>query len=393
MPSVFNPCCVDPVHRRVYFTKKTAFNLQCVPSKLFSPMYSNICSYICTCAHYLHMYLYICIVIKEKLPNVEHQKQSIDNTRQDTYTDSTLHGIKTIRLHFVDDSILFNESNAYHTRIFSLVICPFQHVKHIKPSEAEKEFHYITGHVVELLSCCDPKLLIKWCENLMASEKNKIKLLTSFSLYKFKKLRTSSAILKMMSVFWSWSNHSILKCLAEFSELAVSLLNEFDSRLHLHSSIAKYPISPPISSMIPYNNNSYTILTLKCNEKLQLSLQLVYDMQSVMIEKCEITEHALQLLAVQSSPLILQWMIPKHIITVINVNMRQHHQHFVTKGITEILIHPIIKYCFDDNVKELIETTEVISLTASIIIVFCLCLLRLLIYCTRTKSQIEKIYK
>ena len=317
--------------------------------------------------------LHICIVLKEKLPTIEHQKKSIDNTIQDTNTVSTLHGIRTIKLHFVDDSILFNKSNAYHSRISSMVICPFQHVKHVKPSEAEKEFHYISGHVVELLSCCHPKLLIKWCENLMASDKNKIKLLNSFSLYKFKKLRTSSAVLKMMSVFWSWSNHSILKCLAEFSELAVSLLSEFDSRLHLDSYITEYPILLPISSMIPYNNNSYTILTLKCNEKLLLSLQLVYDIQSVMIEKCEITEHALQLLAVQSSPLILQWMIPKHIITVVNINMRQHHQYFAAKGITEILIHPYIKYCIDGNVKELITTREVISLTVSIneCILFC----------------------
>ena len=341
--------------------------------------------YICillTCG--FNMYPYICIVIKEKLPNIEHQKQSIDNTGQDTNTVRTLHGIRTIKLHLFDDSILFNKSNAYHLRMSSLVICAFQHVKHIKPSEAENEFHYITGHVVELLSCCDPKLLLKWCENLMASEKNKIKLLTSFSLYKCKKLRTSSAILKMMSVFWSWSNHSILKCLTEFSELAVALLEDFDSRLHLDSSIAEYPISPPISSMIPYNNNSYTILTSKCNEKLQSSLQLVYDMQSVMIEKCEITEHALQLLAVQSSPLILQWMIPKHIITVINVNMRQHHQYFATKGITEILIYPYIKYCFDGNVKELIRTTEVIC-SINECILFCLLSLSILYTCTKSK--------
>ena len=321
---------------------------------------------MCACLYILFTYgfnmcLYICIVLKEKLPNIEHQKQSIDNTRRDKNAVNTVHGIRTIKLRFVDDSILFNKSNPYHSRISSLVICPFQHVKHIKPPEAEKEFQYISGHVVELLSCCDPKLLIKWCENIMASEKNKIKLLTLFSLYKFKKLRTSSAILKILSVFWSWSNHSILKYLAEFSELAVSLLNEFDSRLHLNSSITEYLISLPITSMIPYNNNSYTILTLKCNEKLRSSLQLVYDMQSVMIEKCEITEHALQLLAVQSSPLILQWMIPKHIITVINVNVRLHHQYFATKGIREILILPIIKYCFDGSVKELMETTEVIS--------------------------------
>ena len=337
---------------------------------------------------------FICVVLKDKLPHIEHPKQTLNSIRQDTCTKmvSTLHGTKSIKLGFVDDSTLLNKSCALHSRNLSLSINPFQNVKHMKPSEVENEFYYISGHVVELLSCCHPKLLIKWCENLMASEKHDIKLLPSYSVYKLSKLKSSSAILKMMSVFWSWSNHSILKYLAEFSELAVALLDDFDSRLHLDSSIAEYPISPPISSMISYNNNNYTILTLKCNEKLQLSLQLVYDMQSVMIEKCEITEHALQLLAVQSSPLILQWMIPKHIITVINVNVRQHHHYFATKGITEILIYPYIKYCFDGNVKELVKTREVISLTISIneCILFCLLSLSIL-FAQKANSKVVAI--
>ena len=273
---------------------------------------------------------------------------------------NTLHDVRTIKLGFVDDSSLFNKSHTHHSRKLSLYICPFQHVKHIKPSEVEKEFHYISGHVVELLSCCHPKLLLKWCKNLMASERHKIKLLPRYSVYKLRKLRTSSAILKMMSIFWSWSNYSILTCLAKLSEIAVALLEDFDSRLYINSSITKYPISPPIPSMIPHNNNSFTILTLRCSRKLQLNLQVVYDIQSMMIEKCEITQHALQLLAVQSSPLVLQWMISKCIVTIINVNVRRHHEYFATKGITEIFIHPNIKHYIGGDPK-LLSLDEVIS--------------------------------
>ena len=325
-----------------------------------------VCSYIAT--YYLACYMYF-IVIKDKLPYLEHQKQSLVNIRQeaDTNVVSTLHGTKTMKLGFVDDSTLFNKSHVSHSAAHSsLFISPFHHVKYIKPSEVEEEFHYISGHVVELLSCCHPKLLIKWCENLMASEKHKIKLLPSYTVYKLQKLSTTSAMLKMMSVFCSWSNHSILSFLAKFSEMAVTLLEEFDSRLHLNSFIRDYPILPPTPSVIPYNNSSYTILTLKCNIKLQLSLQLVYDIQSIMIEKCEITQHALQLLAVQSSPLLLQWMIPKHIVTLVNVKVREHHQYFASKGITEILIHPYIKHIIDGDVKaKIFAQDEVISLPNS----------------------------
>ena len=270
----------------------------------------------------------------------------------------TLHGTKTIKLGLFDDSTLFNKPRAYHLSKSLLFTGLFQHVRVIFPSEVEKEFHYISGHVVELLSCCHPKLLIKWCENLMASDVHKIKLLPSCGMYKLRKFKNSSAVLKMMSVLWSWSNHSILKCLAKFSEIAINLLEEFGSRLDINSSITQYPFSLPFASMIPYNHSGYTMLTLKCNKMLQFSLQLVYDIQSMMIEKCEITEHALQLLAVQSSPLLLQWMIPKHIVTLINVNVKQHYHYFVTIGITEISIHPNIICYTDCDVKA--EIFEVI---------------------------------
>ena len=306
------------------------------------------------------MYAYICmcdlyfIAIKEKSLYIGYHEKDLASMNQDMYLNTvrTLHGTRTIMLGFVDDSTLFNKSHVYYSRLsLSLFTCPFHHVKHIKPSEVEEEFHYISGHVTELLSCCHPNLLIKWCENLMASKKHKIKLLPPYSLYKLRKLRTSSAILKMMSVLWTWNNHSILMCLSDFSQVAQTLLEEFFSRLHLKFNVTKYPMLLPTPSTIPYNNNSYTILTLKFDKKLNVSLQLVYEIQSVLIEKCEITEHALQLLAVQSSPLLLQWMISKYIVTIINVNVRQHCQYFATKGITEISIHPNIKHIIDSHVR------------------------------------------
>ena len=303
---------------------------------------------------HLHMYFYF-IVLKDKLPYTEFQKRPLDNIKQEVCSNtlSTLHGTRTIKLGFVDDSTLFSKPHDYHSRTsLSLFTFSFHHKKHIKPSEVEKEFRYICGHVTELLSGCNPKLLIKWCENFMASEIHKTKLLPPYSLYKLRKLKSSLPILKMMSVHWTWNDHSMLTCLANFSDVALNLLEEFDSRLHLNFRIAKYPLLPPAPSMIPYNNNSYTTLTVKCNHmKLNVSIQLVHEMQSILMEKCEITEHALQLLAVQSSPLLLQWMISKYIVVIINLNLKRHCQYFATKGIVEILIHPNIKYSIDSHIQ------------------------------------------
>ena len=312
-----------------------------------------------------HLYF---IVLKDKIPYMGYQQQTLGNVKQGacSNTISTLHGARTIKLGFVDDSTLFNKSPAYRSRIsLPLAICTFQYGKHIKPWEVEKEFQYTSGHVVELLSCCHPKLLIKWCENLKASEIHKVKLVPPHSLYKLRKFKTSSPILRMMGFLWCWSNHSVLTCLAKFSEVALTLLEEFDSRLYFNFNIKEHSQLPSTSSLIPYDNNSYTLLTLKCDEKLSLSLQLVHEMQSLLIEKCEITEHALRLLAVQSKPLLLQWMISKYIVTIINVNVRQHLQYFATKGIKEISIHPRIKYNIDSHVHAAVTTPEEVISIAS----------------------------
>ena len=291
------------------------------------------------------------VVLKDNLPYKVYQHQTIGQNI-DSEILCTLHGTRTIKLGFVDDSILFNKLRDNYFNKLPEFIRLLQHVRYINPTEVEREFLYLSGHVIELLNCCHPELLIKWCENLMISETHKIKLLTSYNVYKLRQLTTSSAIIKMMNLFWSWSNHSILKSLAKFSEIATNLLEDFDSRLYLNSFITKYPIPLPAASMVPHNNNSFTVLTVKCNRKLQVTLQEVYDIQSMIIEKCEITQHALQLLAVQSSPLILQWMISKYIVTIIYKNVRKYHNYFATKGITEILIHPNIKHCIDGDVNE-----------------------------------------
>ena len=230
----------------------------------------------------------------------------------------------------------------------SLLISPLHHVKHIKPSEVESEFHYMTKHVIELLSYCHPILLIERCKQLMASEIHKIKLFSIPYLNKLKTFKTSSAILKMLSIQWTWSNFYILRYLADFSRLSVTLLEEFNLRIVLSYPIVCYPFP---SLVVPFDDNNYTFLTFQCKDNIEDSLHLVNDMQSILTEKCEITQHALQLLGVQSGPIKLQWMIPLNVVDLINRKINQHLQCFASKGIIAILIYPDTKFCIKYDVK------------------------------------------
>ena len=219
--------------------------------------------------------------------------------------------------------------------------------KHLRPSTVERVFQYTIRHVTELLSCCDPELLIKWCENLMASDIHQIKLFTANFIDKLRQLKASSAILKLLSHCWTWSNYSILKVLAQFSKLALDLLEEFSTRLNTMLPLTEYPIGSLAVSMFPYDTSSYTVLTLECDHKLNHSLQLVYDMQSLITENCDITQHALQLLAVDQTR--LHWMIPKSVVTIVNTRVMEHSQLLSSKGVVRIFIYPSTVHVLDSG--------------------------------------------
>ena len=223
--------------------------------------------------------------------------------------------------------------------------CQLHCLKHLKPSTVERVFQYTVRHVTELLSCCDPKLLIKWCENLMASDTHQIKLFTANFIDKIRQLKTSSAILKILSHFWTWSNYSILKVLAQLSRLALDLLEEFGTRLNTMLPITEYPIGSLAVSMFPYDSSSYTVLTLECDHKLNHSLQRVYDMQSLITENCDVTQHALLLLAVDQTR--LHWMIPKSVVTIVNTRVMQCSQLLSSKEVVRIFIYPSTVHVFD----------------------------------------------
>ena len=279
-----------------------------------------------------------CAVFKDESHNVHASVNVIQETNQSN--DNILRRRET-----ADDMVLFRKSHVYQS---SMLVSLLDLLSNMDPSEVESEFLYITGHVVELLSYCHPVLLTERCKQLMASEIHKIKLFPNDYIERLRNLRSSPAALEMLSVYWSWSNHSILKFLAEFSELAVALLEEFDSKLALSYPITDYSFLS--AREIPCDCN-YTALTLKCKDKLKVTLKLVYDIQSALIEKCEITQHALQLVAVQEGPIMLQWMIPFSLVDLINKKVDHHLQYFAIKGITDILLRPDVKYCINYDIK------------------------------------------
>ena len=209
-------------------------------------------------------------------------------------------------------------------------------------------FHLI-DQLEELLKSYDYDMMMMQCRSLMASDRNDIKLFTSDQLKAFGQY--NSAILLRTLCLFTWSNYSILRTLISYCSEAVKLLQRFESNLDPLQLIASYPIPCLSSDMIPNDTSTYTILAVRCDKELyHCTLQYVYDVQSVMIEKCVITQHCLQLLAVRSDPTILYWTIPKCVVDLINTNVPIHSEYLYSRGIMEVLVYPDLLLTTGDDV-------------------------------------------
>ena len=182
--------------------------------------------------------------------------------------------------------------------------------------------------------------LFPQCKDLKASDIERISLFSAYQIDKLSGYNTAT-ILVTLSPLFSWSNHSILRALASCCSEAIQLLDEFDSKVDPFQPITSFPIPCLSSDMMPSDTSTYTIMAIRCEVELyESSLQYVYDVQSLITEKCGITQHCLQLLAVRNNPTIFYWTIPKHVIHLINANIPQHNEYWCLQGILEVMVYP-----------------------------------------------------
>ena len=220
---------------------------------------------------------------------------------------------------------------------------------YFEPLSVLTVYFQVSDFVVQLLSSYHVEVLLDVCENLMASDKSDVKLFSNHQMKKLKDCDSSLLLLQRLSLFFTWSNHSILRVLADHCSEAVNILDDFDCRVDSFELIASYPIPCFSLSMIPFDSSSHTILAIRCDQELyECTLQYVYDMQSVIMEKCDITQHCLQLLAVRSDPTILYWTIPKCVVYFINDNISLNIEYLYSRGILEVLMYPDLQLTFGD---------------------------------------------
>ena len=211
-----------------------------------------------------------------------------------------------------------------------------------KPSLVHIAFLFLIDQVGELLQLCGVEKLVEKCGSLMASDQQNMKLFSDDQIKRLNECSNTRSLLWSLNCFLTWSNHSILRMLlTESFSKALQLLNEFDSRVDPKQLAESYPIPYFSSDMIPDDASPYTILAIRCDQELyKVTLQYVYNVQSLLTDVCSILQHCLQLLAIRSDPTIFYWTIPKCVIDIIGRQIPEHSEHLYSKGVLEVLVYP-----------------------------------------------------
>ena len=212
----------------------------------------------------------------------------------------------------------------------------------IRPSMVVQVFNSLVNHVVsQMLQCGSHKEYLHHCESLMASDAHKIGLFSEVQLKELDDCNDNSLLLQNLKSLWTWSDHSILEALASSCDEAVKLITQFDSRLNRSQLISAYPILTGSHDTAPDDNSPYTVLVITCDRVLYHSpLQLIFDMRQLVISKCDITAHCLQLLAARADPTVLYWSIPKCVVSLVITKVLEYRKAFHEEMISEVSIYP-----------------------------------------------------
>ena len=228
----------------------------------------------------------------------------------------------------------------------------------ITPAVVADEFSYVTEQITELLQSHDPKVIVEQCETIMASDHDYgIKFFSDDQIEHLNYCNTTPLLLQELNHLWSWSNHSMLRVLVGFCKEAIKLLDEFDCHLDPLQPLTSYPVF----ETIPTDVTSQTTLNVEFAKKeAKITLQDVFDMCSLVVNHCGITQYCLQLIATQQAKgfVIIYWSIPKCVVFLISSTVLQHSSELYDMGVLEVAIYPDIKIITGNIAKPKVKCYE-----------------------------------
>ena len=212
-------------------------------------------------------------------------------------------------------------------------------------------FLEVVDKLVSQLHTVDVEFLADKCRTLMASDIHGIQLFTDSFIKKLFKCSHSSLLRIYLLPFNTWLDNSILgEVVTAYKDDNLELLGKFNSKIDDTQLITLYPIPTYSQLLIPLEDSEYTILATKISQNCdELVLREIMDIKNLLISHCNLTIHAIQLAAIHYSSNVIYWMIPKHVVSLVNSKMCQGQHNFSERGIFQICLYPSILFSFDNN--------------------------------------------
>ena len=189
----------------------------------------------------------------------------------------------------------------------------------------------------------DIEFLADKCHTLMASDIHNIKLFTDSFIRKLFKCSHSNLLKIYLLPFNTWLDNAILRELvtAYKETVTLKLFCKFDRIIDYTQPITSYPIPMFSQLIIPLDDSEYTIVateTIQCCD--ELILKDVTDIKEFLRSQWEITDHAIQLVAIDYKYNCIYWMIPKQVQPLIESRLNQGQQNLRHGGIFMTLLLP-----------------------------------------------------
>ena len=194
------------------------------------------------------------------------------------------------------------------------------------------------------LCAVDIEIIAERCCTLLAtSNDHKIKLFTDNFVKKLFKCSNSNLLKMHLLPFNTWLDNTILIELSTTYE-NINIFEQFCNFIRIiddNRPITSYPIPTFSQLVIPLDDSEYTLVATEtvrnCNE---LVLKDVTDVKEFLKSYWELTNHAIQLAAIDYNYNNIYWMIPKQVQLLIENKLNPGQHEFWHKEIFQVVLLP-----------------------------------------------------
>ena len=129
----------------------------------------------------------------------------------------------------------------------------------------------------------------------------------------------------------------------------LKLLDWFVSSIDYKEPISTFPVQEFSQLLIPMDNSEYTLLATKSFRSFnELTLQDLVNIKRLLVQRLEITNHAILLAGLHNILCYAYWLIPNQIRTLVEHKLNQEQMKLWDEGIVFTTLLPV-NYFSDNN--------------------------------------------